>query len=78
MSRIEMAFSEYNALKFRIKTLEQSLIDASKELEAYKEKMDDIKEAFEDLEDETLSNRLFHWKSIIKPLKDKLYGTTSL
>lgn len=70
MARIEISLEEYNGLKNKIKTLENTLGDVSKEASAYKEKLGTIEGLVMDLEDETWVDRLFSWKSILKPFKD--------
>ena len=70
MSRIEIPMSEYNALKNKIKQLESTLVDVSKEASIYKEKLEKLKGFVIDLGDESLIDRILRWKSIIKPLKD--------
>ena len=70
MARIEISLEEYNGLKNKIKTLENTLGDVSKEAAIYKEKLGKIEGLVIDLEEETLINRIFSWKSIITPLKN--------
>lgn len=70
MSRIEIPISEYNGLKNKIKQLEDTLADVSKEASAYKEKLGVIESLVMDLGNEKLLDRLFFWKSIIKPFKE--------
>ena len=72
MARIEINLNEYNGLKQRIKTLENSLTDLTKELDSLNQKMNEMDDLMEDLENETLTNRLFHWKKILKPIKEIL------
>jgi hypothetical protein len=70
MSRIEIPMTEYNDLKNKIKQLESSLVDVSKEASIYKEKLGILEGLVIDLESETLVDRLFAWKKIVKPFKD--------
>jgi archaellum component FlaC len=70
MSRIEIPMAEYNDLKNKIKQLESSLVDVSKEASIYKEKLGILEGLVIDLESETLVDRLFAWKKIVKPFKD--------
>ena len=70
MSRIEIPMAEYNDLKNKIKQLESSIVDVSKEASIYKEKLGILEGLVIDLESETLVDRLFAWKKIVKPFKD--------
>jgi archaellum component FlaC len=70
MSRIEIPMSEYNGLKNKIKQLESTLVDVSKEASTYKEKLGILEGLVIDLDNEKLVDRLFSWKSIVKPFKD--------
>ena len=72
MSRIEIPMTEYNGLKNKIKQLESTLVDVSKEASTYKEKLGILEGLVIDLDSEKLVDRLFSWKSIIKPFKDVL------
>lgn len=70
MARIEISIEEYNGLKNKIKQLESALVDVSKEASTYKEKLGILEGLVIDLDDEKLVDRLFSWKSIVKPFKD--------
>lgn len=70
MSRIEIPMTEYNGLKNKIKQLESTLVDVSKEASTYKEKLGILEGLVIDLDSEKLVDRLFSWKSIVKPFKD--------
>jgi hypothetical protein len=70
MSRIEIPMSEYNGLKDKIKSLEQTLVDASKEASAYEEKLSILENLVMDLENERILNRIFSWKNIVNPFKE--------
>jgi hypothetical protein len=59
-------------LKNKIKQLEKDLTDVSKEAAKYKEILSIIDALVMDLDGEKLINRLFNWKSIIKPFKNAL------
>ena len=72
MSRIEISIQEFNSLKDKIRTLESSLIDVSKEAAIYKEKYSALRDLSMDLENESLLNRIFNWKDILKPFKKLL------
>ena len=70
MARIEISMEEYNSLKNKIKQLESTLVDVSKEASTYKEKLGILEGLVIDLDNERLVDRLFSWKSIVKPFKD--------
>lgn len=74
MSRIEISMSEYDSLKDRIKELELELIDVTKEVTLCSERYDEAKFLIENLENESLFNRVFKWKSVIKPIIELLNG----
>lgn len=70
MARIEISMEEYNSLKNKIKQLESTLVDVSKEASTYKEKLGILEGLVIDLDNEKLVDRLFSWKRIVKPFKD--------
>ena len=70
MSRIEIPMKEYNGLKSNIKSLEQTLIDVSKEASVYKEKLNILESLVMDLENEKILSRIFSWKNIVNPFKE--------
>lgn len=70
MSRIEIPMEEYNGLKNKIKQLEGTLADVSKEASVYKEKLGVLEGLVMDLGNEKLADRIFYWKSIVKPFKE--------
>lgn len=70
MARIEIPMTEYNGLKNKIKQLESTIVDVSKEASTYKEKLGILEGLVIDLDSEKLVDRLFSWKSIVKPFKD--------
>ena len=70
MAKIEINLKEYNALKDKIKELENKLGDASNEISKYKEKLESIEILVLDLEGESIANRLFNWKKVVKPFKE--------
>ena len=70
MSRIEIPMTEYNDFKNKIKSLEQTLVDVSKEKSAYEEKLSILESLVMDLEDEKVLNRIFSWKNIVNPFKE--------
>lgn len=70
MSRIEIPIEEYNGLKNKIKSLEQTLVDVSKETAIYKEKLSILESLVMDLENEKILSRIFSWKNIVNPFKE--------
>ena len=70
MARIEIPMKEYNGLKNKIKSLEQTLVDVSKETTVYKEKLSILESLVMDLEDEKVLNRIFSWKNIVNSFKE--------
>lgn len=70
MARIEIPIEEYNGLKNKIKSLEQTLVDVSKETAIYKEKLSILESLVMDLENEKILNRIFSWKNIVNPFKE--------
>lgn len=70
MSRIEIPMKEYNGLKSKIKSLEQTLVDVSKEASVYKEKLNILESLVMDLENEKILSRIFSWKNIVNPFKE--------
>lgn len=70
MSRIEIPMKEYNGLKNKIKSLEQTLVDVSKETAVYKEKLSILESLVMDLESEKILSRIFSWKNIVNPFKE--------
>ena len=70
MARIEIPMEEYNGLKNKIKSLEQTLVDVSNETAIYKEKLSILESLVMDLEGEKVLNRIFSWKNIVNPFKE--------
>lgn len=70
MSRIEIPMKEYNGLKSKVKSLEQTLVDVSKETAIYKEKLSILESLVMDLENEKILSRIFSWKNIVNPFKE--------
>ena len=68
MARIEISMEEYDALKNKIKNLEEQIVIDSKEIKKYKSDLEDLFFAIEDLENEGLFDRVFKWKNIINSL----------
>jgi hypothetical protein len=68
MARIEISLEEYNALKNKVKNLEEQIVIDSKEIKKYKDNFETLFFAIEDLEGEGLFDRVFKWKNIINSL----------
>lgn len=70
MARIEIEMSEYQSLKKQIRDLNSALNTTSKDASFYKEKYNQLKTIFLDLENEGVYNRIFNWKKIIRMIKN--------
>lgn len=70
MARIEISLEEYNGLKSKIDALGQTIHDVTKENNKFKELLDKVEYEVYKLNDSTITERLFKWKSIFKPLAD--------
>lgn len=68
MASIEIPIEEYNAYKDKIKALENTIANMSKEVDFYKGKYQDIESLVEDLKKESIISRAFKWKSVTEPL----------
>lgn len=66
MARIEIPMEEYQGMKERIETLEKALVESQKKAEQYQTKYDTLVLDVEDLEELSLFERIFDFKSIIK------------
>lgn len=73
MSRIEIPMEEYNSLKNKIKELEVTIADVSKEASTYKEKLGILESLIMDLENEKLIDRIFFWNRIVEPFKNTIF-----
>jgi uncharacterized protein YigA (DUF484 family) len=72
MARIEVDLAEYQGMRNKIKSLESALNSVSVEAATNKEIVENVKALVVDLEKEGFLNRLFTWKSVIKPFKELL------
>ena len=70
MARIEISIEEYNAYRNTIDNLEKRVNDLNKELQINNKGVEYLKECVEELEEQSVYDRIFNWKKIIKPLKD--------
>lgn len=70
MAKIEIELSEYQGMKTKIRNLESALNSVSKEAAANKEIVEQAKALVEDLQGESLIDRIFSWKQITSPLKE--------
>lgn len=70
MARIEISMEEYNALKAKIKTLEDTNGQLAKDNAILKEHLREMKEALEDVAASSLFERIFLWRKIINGLKN--------
>jgi hemerythrin-like domain-containing protein len=72
--RIEVSIEEYQGMRKKIKDLESALNSVSQEAAVNKEIIEKAKAFVVDIEDETFVNRLFRWKSVVKPLNELFNG----
>ena len=72
--KIEVSIEEYQGMRKKIKDLESALNSVSKEAAVNKEIIEQAKALIVDIESETFVNRLFRWKSVVKPLNDLFNG----
>lgn len=70
MAKIEIELSEYQGMKTKIRNLESALNSVSKEAAVNKEIIEQAKALVEDLQGETIIDRIFSWKQITSPLKE--------
>ena len=70
MAKIEIELSEYQGMKTKIRNLETALNSVSKEAAVNKEIVEQAKALVEDLQGESLIDRIFSWKQITSPLKE--------
>lgn len=70
MARIEISIEEYNAYRNTIDNLEKKVNELNKELQINNKGIEYLKERVEELEEESVYDRIFNWKKIITPLKD--------
>ena len=68
MSRIEIPMDEYKGMKERIEELEKTLVSKDKEIEEKKNKCLELENKLDDISSLSLLERVFNWKSIIKPI----------
>ena len=72
-ARIEIPIEEYNALKERIKELEESNVQKDKKIEELSYKNVAYEEALSYIiEDITPLERIFQWKSVVKAVNESL------
>jgi hypothetical protein len=72
--RIEIEISEYQGMRKKIKDLESALNSVSQEAATNKEIIEQAKAIVVDIEGEAFVNRLFRWKSVVKPLNELFNG----
>jgi archaellum component FlaC len=72
--RIEIEISEYQGMRKKIKDLESALNSVSQEAATNKEIIEQAKAIVVDIEEEAFVNRLFRWKSVVKPLNELFNG----
>lgn len=72
--RIEVPITEYQGMRKKIKDLESALNSVSQEAATNKEIIEQAKAIVVDIEEEAFVNRLFRWKSVVKPLNELFNG----
>ena len=70
--RIEILLDEYQGFINKTKNLEKQIRENDNEIKLLNTKLNNIKEAIDDLKNEGLHNRIFKWNKIIKELKNTL------
>jgi len=72
-ARIEISISEYNALKDRIKALEEDVVKKDKEIETLEYNIGKYEDIVEYVFDEvTTMERIFQWKYIVRAVNEAL------
>lgn len=72
-ARIEISVTEYNALKERIKALEEENVKKDKDIETLQFNNERYKDTFEYVfEDITTMERIFQWKHVKKAVNESL------
>lgn len=72
-ARIEISIDEYNALKDRIKTLEEEIVKRDKEIETLEYNIGKYEDVVEYIfEDVTPMERIFQWKYIVRAVNESL------
>ena len=71
--RIEISINEYNALKDRIKALEEDVVKKDKEIETLEYNIGKYEDIVEYVFDEvTTMERIFQWKYIVRAVNEAL------
>lgn len=68
MARIEISMEEYNAMKQKVRNLEEALVSVNKETLAYKEKYNAMRELVGEIKDAPFFSRIFGWKKIVESI----------
>lgn len=68
MARIEISMEEYNAMKQKVKNLEDALVSVDKETLVYKEKYNAMRELVDEIKDAPFFSRVFGWKKIVESI----------
>lgn len=72
-ARIEISINEYNALKDRIKALEEDVVKKDKEIETLEYNIGKYEDIVEYVFDEvTTMERIFQWKYIVRAVNEAL------
>lgn len=68
MARIEISMEEYDAMKQKVRNLEEELVSSSKEMSVYKEKYNAMRELVDEIKDTPFFSRVFGWKKIVESI----------
>lgn len=71
MARIEISMEEYNALRDKIKALEDTNGQLAKDNAILKEKVGRMNDTLEDITSSSLFERLFSWRKVINASKNE-------
>ena len=62
---------EYNGMKGKIESLEKSLADSKKQIEAYNAQVNNLQEMLNNITEASLFARVFGWKKLLKQITDE-------
>lgn len=71
MARIEISMEEYNALRDKIKALEDTNGQLAKDNAILKEKVGRMNDTLEGITSSSLFERLFSWRKVINAFKNE-------
>ena len=62
---------EYNGMKEKIISLEKSWADSKKQIEVYREHINSLEEALNNITEASLFARVFGWKKLLNKITDE-------